>query len=81
MDLERQIEIKDAYFKMIYYIGCDYDGYCSPEGLKSVIDELVKYARLGLACDDKYVAGEGFKKRVETKFNILGEEVKDEVQD
>jgi len=54
-ELKRQIKIKDEYFHLIWMIGCDYDGYETPRGLKSIIDELVEYANYGAKNDDKYV--------------------------
>ena len=54
-NLEKQIKIKDASLWAIWALGCDYDGYSKAEDLKSLIDELVKYATYGRANDDKYV--------------------------
>lgn len=54
-ELKRQIKIKDEYFHLIWMIGCDYDGYETPKGLKSIIDELVEYANYGAKNDDEYV--------------------------
>lgn len=32
----------DEWMRMIWEIGCDYDGYETPEGLKRLIDEMVE---------------------------------------
>lgn len=72
-ELERQIKIKDAYCNMIWMIGCDYDGYETPKGLKKVIDEIVDYATKAMNCDDKspiYVDED------ESESNILMEKLK-----
>lgn len=71
-ELERQIQIKDAYCNMIWMIGCDYDGYTKPDGLKSVIDEIVSYAVKAIDCDDKSPM---YIDDVENKRNILMEKV------
>ena len=71
-ELDRQIKIKDAYCNMIYMLGFDYDGFNTVGSLKSLIDELVNYAKKAIKNDDKYVAGEGLDGKC---FNILDEEV------
>lgn len=71
MDLERQIAIKDRYLDLIWALGCDYDGYETPEGLKSLIDELVELARKASLNDDKSVTSFGDGKT----YNILGEQI------
>lgn len=54
--LKRQIKIKDEYLSLIIGIGFDYDGEDgSIEGLKSVIDQLVDYAKKAIDNDDKSV--------------------------
>ena len=71
-DLERRINIKDAYCNLIYMIGVDYDGLNTIGSLKSLIDELVGYAKRAVKNDDKYIAGEDLDGKC---FNILYEEV------
>ena len=71
-DLERRINIKDAYCNLIYMIGVDYDGYETPDGLKSLIDELVALAKRAVKNDDKYAMYEGCGDKY---YNILNEEV------
>ena len=71
-DLERQIRIKDNYCDMIWCLGVDYDGYETPEGLKSLIDELVALAERAVKNDDKYAMYEGCSDKY---YNILNEEV------
>jgi hypothetical protein len=39
---------KDEVLGMIIDIAYDYDGYRTPEGLMSLVDELVEYAKFGL---------------------------------
>ena len=74
--LKRQIKIKDEYLSLIIGIGFDYDGEDrNIEGLKSVIDQLVDYARKAIDNDDKspiYGIGDDVPKR-----NILLEEIKE----
>lgn len=70
--LKRQIDIKDRYCDMIWCLGVDYDGYETPEGLKSLIDELVALAKRAVKNDDKYAMYEGCGDKY---YNILNEEV------
>ena len=70
--LQRQIDIKDNYCNMIWCLGVDYDGYETPEGLKSLIDELVNLAKKAEINDDKYAMYEGCGNKF---YNILHEEV------
>lgn len=70
--LKRQIDIKDRYCDMIWCLGVDYDGYETPEGLKSLIDELVALAKRAVKNDDKYAMYEGCENKF---YNILDEEV------
>lgn len=70
MDLQRQINIKNEYCKMIIDVGLGYDGYDTPEDLKKLVDELLSYARMAIDCDDKsviYVDGKN------NQLNILNE--------
>ena len=41
------------YLFYIWAIGCDYDGYETVEGLKSLVDELVEYANKARELLDK----------------------------
>ena len=72
--LKRQIKIKDEYLSLIIGLGFDYDGEdTSVEGLKSVIDQLVDYAKKAINNDDKspiYGIDDAVPKR-----NILLEEL------
>lgn len=67
--LKRQIAIKDAWCGFLVSIGFDYDGYNQVSSLKSLIDELVKYARFAINNEDGIVMYESD----EQKFNILDE--------
>lgn len=71
-ELERQIKIKDAYCNLIYMIGVDYDGFNSIGSLKSLVDELVAYAKRAVKNDDKYIVAESLNDKC---YNILYEEV------
>ena len=76
MSEERKIRIKDKYFEMIIFIGCDYDGYNDVKNLKDIIDELVDLAAKGLKNDDKtpfYISSS-----CEKPMNILLEELDNE---
>lgn len=58
---ERQLKIKNEYLKLIIALGFDYDGFNTVEGLKALIDELVRLAIKALKNDDKstmYVGNE-----------------------
>ena len=58
---ERQLKIKNEYLKLIIALGFDYDGFNTVEGLKALIDELVRLATKALKNDDKstvYVGNE-----------------------
>lgn len=71
--LERNLKIKDEYLSLIWAIGFDYDGAYTAEGLRDVIDELVKYSRKAVICEDEstiYINGNG------KALNILQEEIK-----
>lgn len=68
----RQTDIKDRYCDLIWCLGVDYDGYETPEGLKSLIDELVALAKRAVKNDDKYAMYEGCGDKY---YNILNEEV------
>lgn len=70
-DLERQIQIKNAYLQLIIDLAFDYDGYEKAEDLKELIDELVAYAVLAIKNDDKEVIYESWHDQ--TQSNILME--------
>lgn len=81
-ELERKIDIKDEYCNIIWCLGVDYDGYETPEGLKSLIDELVTLAKRAVKNDDKYAMYEGCGSQNSTKYyNILHEEVEKTKED
>ena len=73
-ELERCLQIKNEYLKLIVDIGYDYDGYeNNNEGLRAIIDELVGYAKKALKNDTKYVAYLGANGN---EYNILKEIIK-----
>ena len=57
---------------MVYEI-YDYDGFNYEHDLKALIDEMVKYASLGRACNTSEVI---FVDR-DKEYNILNEEIKE----
>lgn len=71
-ELERQIKIKDEYLKLMWFIGADYDGYETPDGLKSVIDNLMDLCQKAGNNNDTYAIYEGCGDKY---YNILNEEV------
>ena len=77
-DLERQIRIKDGYCDLIWSLGVDYDGCNTIGSLKSLIDELVDYAKKACRNDDKYAIGENLAGKY---YNILYEEVEKPKED
>ena len=69
--LEERIEIMENYFELISDLGYNYDGFNTVENLKSLIDELVKYANLGRVCNTTetiYINGN-------KQYNILHKEI------
>ena len=71
--LKRQIQIKDEYLDLMISIGFDYDGLDgSIDGLKSIVDQLVDYAKKAIDNDDKTAIYGGFD---DTPKNILLEEL------
>lgn len=72
--MERKLKIKDAYLELIRDIAIDYDGYESVEDLKELIDELAKYAAMGLKADETSAIYCGDKEN----YNILMERIKKE---
>ena len=77
-DLERKIEIKDKYLELMWFLGVDYDGYDTAEGLKSLIDELMDLCKKAGKNDDKWVAYEGGDDKF---YNILFEAVEKPEED
>lgn len=67
---DRQLEIKDKYLELIYFLGVDYDGWNTVESLKSLIDDLIDYAKKAGNNDDKAPIYSGFNGE---DFNILYE--------
>lgn len=45
--LQKQITVMKEYFELIIDLSFDYDGCNTVESLKSLIDDLKKYAKLG----------------------------------
>ena len=71
-ELMKKIEIMQKYLGLIISIGYDYDGLNQVSSLKELIDELVRYAKLGKECNTKeiiYISGN-------KKYNIINEEIK-----
>lgn len=65
------IIIMEKYLELIHDLAFDYDGCNTIEGLKKLIDELDRYARLGRCCNTNspiYVNGDKY-------YNILNEEL------
>lgn len=48
---ERNMEIMQRYFELIYDLGVDYDGCNTIEGLKGLIDEIMEYVLYGRTYD------------------------------
>ena len=63
--------IMEKYLELIYDLGYDYDGLDKVESLKGLIDELVRLASLGRACNITEPIYENGRK----KYNILMEEI------
>lgn len=76
-EMERQIRIMEKYFELICDLGYDYDGCNTVEGLKSLIDELVRLASLGRAANDKEAIYSTLEDEegIEKVFNILHEKI------
>ena len=66
-ELKQQIIIMEKYFDLINSLSFDYDGYNNVTGLKGVIDELNRLAKLGRACN----ITEPIYENKGVKFNIL----------
>lgn len=63
--------IMEKYFELIIQLGYDYDGLNSVESLKELIDELVRYAKLGITKN----LTESIYENEKGKYNILGKEL------
>lgn len=73
--MKKEIEIMEKYFELIINLGFDYDGLNQVDSLKSLIDELVRYAKLGRVCNTSepiYINGN-------KKYNIIHEELKEDL--
>lgn len=70
---EEKIIIMEKYFELISDLGFDYDGFNTVENLKGLIDELVRYARLGRVFNTTEPIYESNGK----KNNILGKDILD----
>lgn len=47
-DYKNQIALKDEHLKLIYGLSVGYDGFNDIDGLKSLIDDMARYAKKGL---------------------------------
>lgn len=72
--MDKRIEIMERYFEIIIDLGFDYDGFEQADSLKGLIDELVRFAKLGRICNTTEPIFECANK----KYNILHEELKEE---
>lgn len=73
LELDKMIKIMEKYLELIYDIGYDCDGLTKTEDLFKLVDELVRYASLGRACNTT----ECIYVNRDKKYNILGEEIND----
>ena len=64
-------EIMERYFEIIIDLALDYDGFKTVKGLKDLIDELVRFAKLGRDCNITEPIYENNGK----KYNIIHEEL------
>ena len=71
--LKKIIIIMEKYFELIVDLGLDHDGFNESEDLKTLIDELVRFAGLGRA----YNTTECIYINKNKKYNILNEEIKE----
>ena len=71
--LNNIIKIMEKYFELIVDLGYDYDGFNTVESLKTLIDELCRYAGLGRV----YNTTEPIFINNDKKYNILNEELKE----
>ena len=67
----QQIIIMEKYLELIHDLGYDYDGFNYEKDLKSLIDEMCRYASLGRACNTTEPI---FVDR-DKEYNILNEEI------
>ena len=70
-ELEKTIEIMEKYFELIIDFGFDYDGFNDIQSLKSLIDEMVRFARLGRVAN----ITEPIFSNGQDSFNVLGEKI------
>ena len=68
---EEMVKVMEKYFELIIDLGFDYDGLNLIGSLKNLIDELVRFAKLGRACN----ITEAIYEMENKKFNILHEEI------
>ena len=71
-EMQRQIDIKNAYLDIIYDIGIDYDGCNTIKSLKELIDEFMKWAKFAIENNDREPMFIGARDK---EFNILHEEL------
>jgi hypothetical protein len=60
MELQRQIDIKNAYLQLIRDIAVDYDGATNVEDFIILIDEMNAYAKYALDNNDTEVIYENY---------------------
>lgn len=70
-ELKKTIEIMGKYFELIIDFGFDYDGLNDIQSLKSLIDEIVRFARLGRVAN----ITEPIFSNGQDNFNVLGERI------
>ena len=70
-ELKKQVEIMEKYFELIIDFGFDYDGLNDIHSLKSLIDEIVRFARLGKVAN----ITEPIFSNGQDSFNVLGEKI------
>ena len=70
-ELKKQVEIMEKYFELIIDFGFDYDGLNDIQSLKSLIDEIVRFARLGRVAN----ITEPIFSNGQDNFNVLGERI------
>lgn len=74
-ELRRQIEVKDAYLKLMLEIAIDHDGFTSARELGGLIDELADYMEKAIDSDDKWAVYEDVHGN---RINILGKKLEEE---
>lgn len=70
--MKKRMEIMEKYFELIIDLGADYDGCNTVESLKDLIDELVRLASLGRACN---ITEPIYANGNDEKLNILFEKI------